>query len=208
MASSSKRRRVLPWEQLVLEQHRQIQERHRQVEERHRQIQEWHRQIGQSKSILAEMQQSLWEKEKQLENGDPVLERSIVKSRERIEQQMSFIAKQEKEAADFEVKAAEFEVESEEQIRFFKAEIARIELADTSTGDDYYDLITNLGAPSSLTDAKNWRRAQEQLLFLCHIPLEAEPPFPLTLVHRAFATFVDRFLSSRIEFGSQRSVNL
>ncbi|KAI5076704.1 hypothetical protein GOP47_0008769 [Adiantum capillus-veneris] len=192
MASSSKRRRVLPWEQLVFEQHRQIQERHRQIE--------------QFKSILAEMQQSLWEEEKQLEKqtyGDPVLERSMVKSRERIEQQMSFIAKQEKEAAEFEVKAAGFEVKAEEQIRFFKAEIARIELADTSTGDDYYDLITNLGAPSSLTDTKNWRRAQEQLLFLCHIPPEAEPPFPLTLVHRAFANFVDRFHSSRIEFGSQ-----
>ncbi|KAI5077063.1 hypothetical protein GOP47_0009128 [Adiantum capillus-veneris] len=220
MASSSKRRRVLPWEQPVLEQDRQIRELQRKVEERHRQVEEWqrqveerHRQIGQSKSILAEMQQSLWEEEKQLKKGrygDPVLERSVVESRERIEQQMSFIAKQEKEAAElevkaaeFEVKAAKFEVKAEEQIQSFKAEIARIELADTSTGDDYYDLITNLGAPSSLTNAKNWRRAQEQLLFLCHIPPEAEPPFPLTLVHRAFANFVDRFHSSRIEFGNQ-----
>ncbi|MCO5603266.1 hypothetical protein L7F22_057415 [Adiantum nelumboides] len=109
---------------------------------------------------------------------------------------MSFIANQGNKAAEFEVKA-------EEEIRSIKAKIAQIELADTSTGDDYYDLITNLGAPSSLIEAKNWRRAQEQLLFLCHIPPEAEPPFPLTLVHRAFGNFVDRFQSSRIEFGTQ-----
>lgn len=74
---------------------------------------------------------------------------------------------------------------------------------EADTNYDYFDHVRQLGTPSSLCKADNWRKAQEGLVYLCHIPPEAEPPFPLTLAHPAFANFVDRFNTSRIEFGNQ-----
>lgn len=74
--------------------------------------------------------------------------------------------------------------------------------AETVNEADYFTLIRKLGAPSSLQKARNWRKAQEVPVYLCHCPPTAEPPLPLTLVHPAFATFVDRFNNtSTVEFG-------
>ncbi|MCO5604285.1 hypothetical protein L7F22_058450 [Adiantum nelumboides] len=57
---------------------------------------------------------------------------------------------------------------------------------------------------SMITRPEKWRKAEENLVYLCHLPPEAEPPFPFTLAHPAFAKIVDSHASKCEQISLER----